>query len=82
MTELQNLTYHQLARYIFFPDRESLGIGWKIDLEVLMDLHVLRPQARSPKMWFLKNVARTLYSVDVTVRRDFSNHDTKIKFGT
>jgi len=44
MTELQNLTYHQLARYFYFPDRESLGIEWKIDLEVLMDLHVLRPQ--------------------------------------
>ena len=28
-----------------------------------MDLHVLRLQAGSPKMWFLKNVARTLYSV-------------------
>ena len=47
-----------------------------------MDLHVLRPQESKHVLQFLKNVARTLYSVDVTVREDVRNHDTKIKFGT
>jgi len=44
----------------YFPDRESIVVVKKIDVEILMNLHVC---PRSPEKWFLKNVVCTLNSV-------------------